>query len=293
MKLLATNACLILQMAKRKDIPVYIGASKPLNTDYHGHSGITVHGDNAIGNVKNFPLVDTLPIQKEEAKDFIISHCKKFAGEITIVTIGPMTNLGLAVKECPDLSKYVKEVVSMAGGISIPPKYKDDTINVIGNKSPVAEANVHNDPDAAKLVFHAGFELKLFTINMTSQIIMKEEFFNDIKKLGTIGKFIFDVNQHYRKFYESIGEETPIHDTTPIMYLIKPEIFGKEINLFVDVETKGELTSGMLVPDWRNHFPHKKPNVKFPLYVDTDKFLKEYYSRLKSLVDSVENIQKV
>lgn len=294
MDLLAANACLILQLAQRSDIPVYIGAKKPLTSEYHGHSGIRVHGDNGIGNVKDFPLekVDLSPIQKEEAKDFIISHCKKYSGEITIATLGPMTNLALAVKDCPELSKYVKEVVSMAGGITVPPKHKDDSINVIGNKSPVAEANVHNDPDAAKIVFHAGFNIRLFTINMTTQILMKEQFLNDLKSLGVIGKFIYDVNVHYGKFYESIGEETPIHDSTPIMYLLKPEIFGKDINIYVDVETKGELTSGMLVPDWRNHFPQKKPNIIFPFYVDTETFLKEYYLRIKNLVNSVEKEQK-
>lgn len=118
MDILSKNACLVLQLANRLDIPVVKGCTKPMKSDYHGHSGIRVHGNDARGNTK-LPVekVSDLPLKHnhKSASEFIINHCKAHPQQVSIITLGPLTNLGVALQEFPELPKYVKRVYTLAG----------------------------------------------------------------------------------------------------------------------------------------------------------------------------------
>lgn len=284
LSILSRNACMILQMAGRLDIPVYLGAETPLVRDFGGFSGVIVHGEDGVGNLTNLPIqnVDLSPIQKISAAEFIVTHCRANPGEITLITLGPLTNIALAIKLEKNLGKLLKSVVSMAGGICLRPELQHIGQNRIGNKTPVAEANVQNDPESARIVFNSNLPLVIFTINLTHSILMKEDFLKAVKSLGSIGKFIHDSNVHYSKFYASVNEEVPIHDSTPVMWVIAPHLFSNEITLYCDVETQGNLTCGMLVPDWR-HQLKKDDNVRVFFGVDHESFLKEYLKRIATL----------
>eukprot|EP01080_Neovahlkampfia_damariscottae_P000892 gene892-9803_t len=236
LNLLGKNACLVLQLAKRNDIPVYLGETKPLKSELNTESGKKVHGMDGIGNLSKLPVkkIDETPIQKNKtASEFIIEHCQKYPNEITIVTIGPLTNLAVAIQKESSLSNIVKEIVCMGG-----------SLNKRGNKSPTAEANILCDAEAAKLVFASNFNFTLLPLNLTENITLSKEYLNQIKELGIIGKFIHDTNQHYIDFLDGIGLPYAVHDSMTIFYLLHPEHFDKPISVFVDVEVSGELTYG-------------------------------------------------
>ena len=279
LNILGRNACLVLQLAKRNDIPVFLGECKPLTSELNTASGEKVHGKDAIGNLTELPVdeIDETPIQKDKsASDFIIEHCNSNPNEITIVTIGPLTNLAVAIKKDSNLSKNVKEIICMGG-----------SLNKRGNKSPTAEANILCDPESAKLVFSSNFNLTLIPLNLTENVTIKKEYLKKLEKLGKIGKFIHDTNQHYINFLDSIGLPIAIHDSMTIFYLLHPEHFDEPKFVFVDVEIKGELTYGMTVPDWRKQF-NKKENLKVLLNANEIEFQKIYFKRIEELINKLK-----
>lgn len=132
------------------------------------------------------------------------------------------------------------------------------------------------------MVLTAGFDLTLIPINVTNQIWVTEEFRKALKKCKKIGEFLYDITQHYCDLLYKWGNSyVPIHDPTAIMAMIKPELFQSTM-VYVDVETKGELTSGTLVPDWMGHY-HKDYKIEVMLKVDAEKFKEIYLQRIFDL----------
>jgi purine nucleosidase len=191
LELMGRNACLILQMAGRTDIPVFLGANKPLTTAYFGHSGIKVHAENAIGGIEHpIEQLNTAALDSNRdvsAAQALVNLVNKNPGEITIVAIGPLTNIALAV--AMGGKKFIDNVkrVSIMGG----------SIQGLGNKTPAAEANICNDPHAAKIVFDAFPDILMAGLNCTQQIVITAEFRNELRQLNAVGQFCFDITEHY------------------------------------------------------------------------------------------------
>jgi inosine-uridine nucleoside N-ribohydrolase len=179
--LLANNACLLLQMCNMSsDIPVIKGATKPLVDAYHGHSGIEVHSQNGIGNIKH-PVKDLNqnPIEKYKdisAAQFIVQHVLANPGEITLCAIGPLTNIALAISiGGQKFVQSVKRVVIMGG-----------SVEGYGNKTPAAEANLVNDPHAGRIVFDTFNDITMVGLNCTRQLPLSEEIREKIRKPNSI-----------------------------------------------------------------------------------------------------------
>ncbi len=261
-KMLARNACVVLELAGRTDIPVAAGATNPLVREYHGR-GATVHGANGLGDID---IVEPRkqPIQQPAAQ-FIIEHCRAHPGEITLVTIGPLTNIALALRLEPALPRLAKRLVVMGGAVTVP-----------GNVNPVAEANVHNDPEAARLVFNAGWEITMAGLDITLQIRMDDPYLASLKALGNqAGRFIYDITRFYIEAYRRYGyENMAVHDSTALMSIIRPDLFTSK-PVYVDVETSGELTRGQTVGDWRGQYG-RTPQTHLLLETDADAF-REFY----------------
>ncbi|WP_230198131.1 nucleoside hydrolase, partial [Megasphaera massiliensis] len=137
------NTCKVLQLAGAEHIPVVQGADKPLlRSSYFEHR---VHGKDGLGGA-----LKDMPVHKQaengHAVDFLIEQIQKHPGEVTLVMTAPLTNLALAVMKAPELVHQVKEVIVMGG-----------VVQGFGNVTPTAEYNIYVDPEAAKLVFKAGF----------------------------------------------------------------------------------------------------------------------------------------
>src|SRR3989442_14843910 len=153
----ARTALTILEIAGHADIPVAVGADKPLSRPYHGH-GSTVHGQDGLGETG---LSGARPVPDRRAVDFLISRITASPGELTLIALGPLTNLALAVSVDPRLPRRVREVIVMGGAVA-----------TRGNATPVAEANINNDPEAARIVFHAGWPVTLVGLDVTHKVTM-------------------------------------------------------------------------------------------------------------------------
>lgn len=274
--LLANNACLLLQMCNMSsEISVIKGTHKPLVSTYHGHSGIQVHAQNGIGNVQ-YPVkdLDQSPIEKYKdmsAAEFIVQHVLANPGDITLCAIGPLTNIALAVSIGGE--KFVKSVRRMVimGG----------SVGGFGNKTAGAEANMANDPHAARIVFDTFSDITMVGLNCTRQLALSKEIREKMRKLHAIGQFCFDITEHYTEILQSWKDSPCFNDPTAIMYLIRPDLFEGQ-HACVDVEDCGRLTSGQTVADWTGRWGRPLQTLIL-MKVDKDGFEKELLNRLARL----------
>ena len=235
------NALRLLEIAQRTDIPVAEGAHVPLNGNFRG-AATFVHGDNGQGNTElPSPTTTSLEI---DAVTFLKETIEANPNEITLVPVGPLTNIANLLNEHPGIDSKIKEIVLMGGNAQSP-----------GNATPTAEANILNDPEAADIVFSAQCEITMVGLDVTNNVFMNEE------QVATIGSFDNPKSQHIKKinpfyfdFLRDFFEENgmPIHDSSAITYLVHPEYF-ETIQHPIKVETlgvsRGKTWMGMGISD--------------------------------------------
>ena len=204
----------------KKDIPVCQGAAKPYGGDVEPQFAHFVHGDNGLGNIE-------LPAPSREADsrsaaEFIVEMAKKHPGEVTLVAVGPLTNVAHALDLEPELPKLLKRVVVMGGAAK-----------VRGNVSPVAEANIWNDPYGAEVVFATEYAnpLVLIGLDVTYAVSFNVEFNDKLESVNpTIGSFMNKAAKFYTKFYSEVFQNSEekvcyFHDALAIAHIIEPDIF--------------------------------------------------------------------
>lgn len=223
------NALRLLELEGHGDIPVSKGCSKALVVPL-GEFPANVHGDDGLGNA-SFEAPKGKPLARHAAQ-FIIDTCKAFPGEVTLAPIGPLSNIGLALQLCPELPKYVREVVIMGG-----------SCYAGGNISPVAEANIYHDPHAADMVFRADWPVVMVGLDVTQQIVMDNSFLNKLYAAQTPATdFLKRIQPLYQAFHANIygftAGEIHTHDPSVTAYLVKPDLFGT-LETPVHVETNG------------------------------------------------------
>jgi inosine-uridine nucleoside N-ribohydrolase len=247
------NALRLLEIANRPDIPVAAGADRAMAKPPKNYTGL-VHGMDGQGNL-NLPPPVTQAVD-EHAAQFLIDTIQSFPGEITIVALGPLTNLGLMFLLQPDIGPLIREIVLMGGNAVVP-----------GNVNPAAEANIWNDPDAADLVFGAGCSLTMIGLDVTLKIRMGLEHFDQIAKMDNDqARHITRILPVYRTFYQGrLGrEEIPIHDSTTITYMLDPSLF-KTVKCAMRVETEG-ISRGKTWPGiGRVENPNEAPWMDRPM----------------------------
>ena len=260
------NALRLVELAGHPEVPVARGAEKPLLRPFRG-DGWRVHGRNGLGGVE-FPPPQGRPDPRRAAQ-FIVDMVMANPGEITLVPVGPLTNIAIAYSLEPRIAENVKEVVLMGGAAG-----------VVGNVSAVAEANIHNDPEAAHIVFHAGWPITMVGLDVTEKSVMTPAYMEMLKSANNRSTdFIYAVSQHYMKFYQSIGlPGFHVHDSSAISYVIDPTLF-KTQKLFVDVEYHSPHHHGQTVTDWRGR-REQAPNVNVCVDVDSERLLEMYRQRL-------------
>ena len=261
------NALRLVELEGCDHIPVAKGADYPIVRP-RGRLGTFVHGDDGLGNT-NPPLPRGKPLGMPAAQ-FIVETVLDNPGEITLVPIGPFTNIGLALLLAPEIVKKVKEVVIMGGSA-----YDR------GNASPAAEANAHNDPEATRLVFTAGWPLTMVGLDVTHRCIMTKDYLDDLFRRGSratdfIAK-ILPFYQAYHQQWHNMNGAIHTHDPSAIAYLIEPTLFKtKMMPVFIEVDGK---CAGDTVPDphhmWIDH-----PLTNVCLEVDTPRLLALYHERL-------------
>jgi len=265
------NALNLLHVAGRADIPVARGASRPLVLPL-GKTGEFVHGKDAMGDIG---WTDTLaphlkPIDKPAAQ-FIVEQVMANPGQITLVAIGPLTNLALSLQLEPRIAQAVRCVVIMGGSVAAP-----------GNVSPTAEANIYNDPHAAEMVFSAGWPLTMAGLDVTTAVRMDALRFTALRDSASpLGRFVSQIAPRYQQFHrERYGYENgavDVHDPSAIAYLIDPTLFAsREWRMVIPVEGPAR---GTTIADRRGHFLNTPP-VNCLMAVDAPRLLDVLQARL-------------
>jgi uridine nucleosidase len=229
-ELATTNALRLLEIAGRTEIPVAKGAENPLTRPYAGPVSF-VHGEDGQGNVF-LPPPETKAV-RERAATFIVEQVMAHPGEITLVPIGPLTNMALAMRLEPRIVANVQQVVLMGGNALAP-----------GNASPAAEANIHNDPEAADVVFGAAWPVTMVGLDVTHQVHMTpQQIARHAQAAGPMAQHLAKIIPFYQSFFETAYSASNlqgiyVHDSSAIAYLIDPTLF--EVKRWpIRVETEG------------------------------------------------------
>ncbi|TRY30635.1 nucleoside hydrolase [Aliiglaciecola sp. M165] len=209
----ARNALTLCELAEQ-DIPVTQGVGMPWVGPESGYAHF-VHGDDGFGNI-DFPASQR-DLDPRSSAQFIVDMARQHPGEITLVAIGPLGNLALALRLEPNLPQLVKGVAIMGGAAFVK-----------GNVTPVAEANIWNDAHAAEIVFAADWDLKMFGLDVTNSVPFTPDFMDDLElRNQKLGGFVKKSSEFYTDFY-SQGRDDRVcffHDAMPLAYLVNPELF--------------------------------------------------------------------
>lgn len=232
------NARIVCELAGRRDIPVFAGCDRPLErplvTAEH------VHGKTGLDGIE-LPE-PRMPLAPGHAVDFIIETLRREPpGTVTLVPVGPLTNIATAFLRAPDIVPRVQEIVLMGGA------YFE-----VGNITPAAEFNIYVDPEAADVVFRSGAPLVVMPLDVTHKALTTRARVEAFRALGTpVGRAVAAWTDFFERFDKAKygGEGAPLHDPCTVAWLIRPELFtGRHVNVMI--ETKGEFTTGMTVADW-------------------------------------------
>ncbi|GLS28234.1 nucleoside hydrolase [Marinibactrum halimedae] len=213
-----TRNALYLKHAFQLPATVAKGADKPLSIP-PGEPITFVHGENGLGDVD---IPDTFPqdVDARPAYQYIIDTIKAQPNEITLVAIGPLTNLALALQADPSIASLTKEVVIMGGAFG----YNGHR----GNITPVAEANMIGDPHAADIVLTAPWPITMVGLDVTQETIMSNAYLAELKDTSPrYGDFIHSVSRFYADFHQTSAglDGIYVHDSSAIAYLIDPSLF--------------------------------------------------------------------
>ena len=223
------NTIRMLGALKRLDVRVYKGANHPLLSEYDPEPlKKIVHGENGIGNVELPEVV----VEEEtiSAWDFMIESGKKYGSELTIIAVGPMTDLAKAFEKDKDVFKDVKFVL-MGGALGVP-----------GNASQFAEANFHEDPPAAKIVLESGLDITMVGLDVTMQTLITGSDISKWEQYDNIAaKALYDMSEYYYTF-ESNNAANPsgcLHDPLAVEVAINPDIISQYLCTDLTCETEG------------------------------------------------------
>ncbi|XP_010522248.1 PREDICTED: probable uridine nucleosidase 2 [Tarenaya hassleriana] len=268
------NALHLLEVADRTDIPVAEGTHTTITNGTKLRIADFVHGTDGLGN-QNFPPPKGKAIEKS-APEYLAEQAKLHPGEISVVALGPLTNIALAIQLDPEFSKNVGQIVLLGGAFA-----------VNGNVNPAAEANIFGDPEAADIVFTSGADIIAIGINVTHQVVMtaadRDRLASSNGKLAQYLCRILEVYYAYHlEAYNIRG--VYLHDPTALLAAFLPSLFTYTEGV-VRVQTKG-ITRGLTllynkqkrfaeVTEWSD-----KASVKVAVTVDAPSVLKLVMERL-------------
>ncbi len=223
------------------DAPVYRGAAKPLAIKRHP-APRAIHGEDGLGDVGAVDGVDRQPAAGE-ACDKIIELVRAHPGEVTLLAVGPLANLALALQRDPEIATLVKEVVIMGGAFGWAGRR--------GNVSPVAEANIFNDPHAADIVFTAPWPVTAIGLDVTSQCVLTNHQAAELAaSAGESGQFLWDISRGYEDIYRRTQgvDGCCLHDVAAAAWLTDPSLFETRTGP-VRVLTEG-IAIGQTIQKW-------------------------------------------
>ncbi|HEU0237447.1 MAG TPA: nucleoside hydrolase [Candidatus Limnocylindrales bacterium] len=308
----ATNTLAVLELAGRADVEVALGREQPLVRALE--TTPETHGPRGLGYAE-LPS-PTRPLSPRHAADLLIDEARRRPGELTLVTLGPLTNLAVALLREPELPRLLRRYVLMGGAYRSP-----------GNTAPTTEWNIHVDPDAAKVVFtawgraheeHGVPRPVALGLDVTERAkITPEHVVRLAKRAGStpddsialargedpmhatrsvasnpLIRFIADALRFYMEFHSRYDGfyGAFIHDPLAVAAVLDPGLIRTEA-LAVDVELGGSLTTGETVTDWRRVW-NRPPNVDVAVEADADAFFERFIERVGRLAADRVNVAR-
>ena len=270
-----TNALSVLELAGANHIPVAHGCDLPLvqpsllAPETHGNKGL---GYAQLPGPQSRPIV-------QKGCDFLIEKIMSNPGEITLVAVGPLTNVALAIRQEPRIVGAVKEVFIMGGAM----RHE-------GNTTPLAEFNTYVDPHAAHIVYHSGLPITLTPLDVTYQCILLSE---DVARLQEIKSpipgFIADATQFYMEFHDEYQgiQGCVINDPLTLALTFTPDLCNYE-EYYVDVDISGGVSMGKTFADFYK-MTGKPANMKVALSVRPRDFIDLFVERMEWLSESIQD----
>lgn len=275
------NVCLLLDVVdSHPRPPVAKGAARPLTRPLR--TAQRYHGEDGLGELFRFkteagesrypdPRQHLAP---QPAPALIIEQISAAPGEIVLICIGPLTNLATAIQTAPAEMAKVKEIFIMGGAIQAP-----------GNVTPVAEFNMHTDPEAAGLVFASGLPITLVPLDVTQRVLLTAELIDALVRHvgGRVTQFVHDATERlFRIEQDRTGRAaTPLHDPLAIGAVIDPSLVTRR-PFYVQVETGAGPAQGMTIADRRQMLEKEKqpPNLQVCMEVDAGRFVAIFLERI-------------
>lgn len=262
------NTLRVLDYIGKSHIPVFQGMSRPLTRE-NGQQAIPPKGIH--GDFLDLPLATT-EVREQHAVDWLVETYMQSAGDIILVPVGPLSNVAMAIRKEPRILDKIQEIVIMGGA------------HDHGNATPAAEFNIWLDPEAAKIVVNCGRPIRMIPLDATHRALVSREDCMNLRAVGTPAAIATAVCTERR----IVGyDETqpmhrtgaaPVHDALAVCAIIDPTVVTTQL-ISVDIETKGDLTDGATVCDFR-HRSLRKPNVSFATGADEAKFVRMLMSIL-------------
>ena len=258
------NALRILAAAGRADIPVYRGAGRPLLREPNPGWASQVHGTDALGNLAAGPMEWAQGrVEKESAAVELVRRIEGSPGEITVLALGRMTNVALALSLEPQLADRVGEVVVMGGAVFVP-----------GNVSPVATANLYEDPEAAAILYQSGARIIQVGLDVCDRVEFSKEQLDRLGRSENPGaRLLSAATPFLQGYYRGRGmladpEGVRYNDVPAVAYAVNPGWFETR-DMYVTVDYQGPATRGQTVADVRG-VTGMEPNATVCLGVDVE-----------------------
>lgn len=270
----AENSLKLLELLGHTDIPVFKGLPHSCTTDHFDVMQVSkdIHGDNGIGDVE-LPA-PSRALEEQSGVDFYIEAAHKYGKDLIIIPTGPMTNLAAALKKDPEIADLIGNVTFMGGALTVE-----------GNVTPVAEANINQDPKAADEVMKSNLPLTMVGLDVTLRTLLTKNETKQWRELGTAsGKAFADITDFYIDAYYNLDIDKrgcALHDPLAVGVGIDPS-FVSTISLFMKVVYQEGPYYGRTIGN-NAKLNDPNPNVKVAVNVDKERYLKAFMDRLNKL----------
>ncbi|WP_413627818.1 nucleoside hydrolase [Fructilactobacillus vespulae] len=273
----AVNALRVLHLLHADQVPVFIGNTDPVDHKYQRIDiNAQIHGENGIGDVDLEPA--THDFESQNGVDFMIEAAEKYGKDLTIVATGPMTNIAAAIKKNHDVMKQVNNITIMGGALTVP-----------GNVTPVAEANIEQDPVAANEMFTSDLNINMVGLDVTLRTLLTKAETKQWRATNTeAGQKMADIVDYYIDVYADIYPELggcSLHDPLAVGVAIDPS-FVTMLHLNIMVTTEHDAYYARTIAD-KARLNDPDTNVNVAVNVDKERYLQEFMNLFLNLFNNL------
>jgi inosine-uridine nucleoside N-ribohydrolase len=261
------NALRVLELCGRPDVPVARGAAHPLvrQRSVAAH----VHGETGLDG-PDLPPPSREPVA-EHAVEFLARRIREHDGKLTVIPVGPLTNIALLLALEPDARP--ERIVLMGGSVGE------------GNRTPAAEFNIWADPEAARRVFESGIDVTMIGLDVTHQALVTDADAEAMRGLGKVGKIAAELFDFYGRWHKATYPDldgSPLHDPVAVAHVVAPGLVETR-PAYIEVDCGWEQGRGRTNVDWRGRLESNPPNATVGLGIENEAFVRLITERLATL----------